>query len=245
MTIADRFNALPIAEKIKTSLRFKGVGTIIINGIKLQAKKVKITSTTEATSDLKIMEECMQYLESFFPDIYLISTAYTKSIHLQRSTQLSGYSGFSNYYAIGHIDLYNLHYLGREAYRCSSAIIHEGMHQFMFNIEDQYGFFLSRTTMVSEEEVSSPWTGKRLSFINVPHATAVWYGLYCYWKLLAESCTSPDASALAIDQMCKIYNGFHSDSFKKLIRHFDNSGEATALSILSTLQTAIEDLHED
>jgi hypothetical protein len=243
MPLADTFNALPVPKKLEIIFRFTA-SDILLPRCK-HPSEITVSSTFEAQDDLMRMKEAIEMLFNDYNCIYAVAADGVESLNLQRSREIDGYYGFADYSLIGHIEFFNLIALDSNIFKCAAAFVHEGMHQYMFRVEEQYGFFMSRNAMISQNQITSPWTANSLHYRNLPHATAVWYGLHNYWEIIATRTTCQEIRSLARRQIRAIIQGFVSRQFTDLIELLQNNHETTACSIMTELKKSTLATHED
>jgi len=74
--------------------------------------------------------------------------------------------------------------------RLVDALVHETIHNVLFNFEGAIRSFLPQQEMPEFPQMRSPWTGADLRLPSFVHACVVWYGLYWFWTMVERSSRS-------------------------------------------------------
>lgn len=98
----------------------------------------------------------------------------------------NGFSSSSWPSLIGKMALTNPHRSNLDDTWIIDALVHESIHSFLYRIECFETFYTSTSALLAYKAVS-PWSGKTLYLHSYVHACFVWFGLWCFWSLAAES----------------------------------------------------------
>lgn len=110
-----------------------------------------------------------------------------KIIVIQKDdTDANGFSSSSWPSLIGKMALTNPHRSNLDDAWIIDALVHESIHSFLYRIECFETFYTSTSALLDYKAVS-PWSGKTLYLHSYVHACFVWFGLWCFWSLVAES----------------------------------------------------------
>ncbi|MBV4466640.1 hypothetical protein KVG95_25330 [Pseudomonas sp. SWRI79] len=243
MPVADDYQASPIEMKIALVLAFNDACDILIHNYH-QGRTKLLASDPESYESLSLARTALSYLRSYTPTAYRFVNKITKTIYLENISSLEGYSGFSDYNRAGSFRLANFNSLRSQA-AAGAAILHEAIHQYLFLLENQFGYFIREETMAESYVLVSPWTGNKIYQMNVCHAAAVWFGLLNYWLQLKTKDDIDSNFRLCADQASKIKAAFESSKYQALLSHFQSKNELKATKILSHLQCLTRQLNEN
>ncbi|HWP42266.1 MAG TPA: HEXXH motif-containing putative peptide modification protein [Blastocatellia bacterium] len=101
----------------------------------------------------------------------------------------AGSRSFSRY--IGATIIENPHDSTTDAAALADSLVHEAIHHMLYSEELQRPF-ASDAGLAKSFHVLSPWSGRRLNFRQYLHACVVWFGLWAFWSLCADSAAFPE-----------------------------------------------------
>jgi len=97
-------------------------------------------------------------------------------------------SSFSRY--IGLALLTNPHLKEVDLAKLTDVLVHEAIHSMLFMIEEMGSPFVRSWDSIDITLVS-PWSGRSLGLHSYVHACIVWYGLYWFWRGVADTDVYP------------------------------------------------------
>jgi hypothetical protein len=97
-------------------------------------------------------------------------------------------SSFARY--VGLVRITNAHLEQVDAARLSETYVHEGIHGLLYTYEELQAPFLP-TNPLRHLKVRSPWSGATIRLGSYIHAVAAWYGVYWFWRAVADSGVYP------------------------------------------------------
>lgn len=235
---ADRFEFLPREEKISSVLcwrkRVDSFAPQIGRNTDVEISREEDKNYVSYSSALQIIAQSLEWIDACAPVIRSFIQRVTSQIIVQRDHTRTEYYGLSSYNNPGSIRIVNSELLGQSFCVVASAVIHESIHQYLFLLEQAYGYFLSPNLFYSEKKVQSPWTGSVIYCNNICHAAAVWYGLFHYWGTVNE-CLYGDERSIAETQRIKIQSGFSGEHYQTLLSMFSAHDERFAVTLLTHL----------
>jgi hypothetical protein len=131
--------------------------------------------------------------------------AHMKTALVCRSDAIGGASSASNRELVGFCVLTNMHTPADRVLVCAEALVHESIHQYLYQTELDNGNFCDLT---EARTYRSPWSGNRIPLHSLIHACLVWYGLLTLWCQLANNGNVGNQAIFVRDKASQVMFGF-------------------------------------